>query len=171
MKKFISSLVAVIAILSIVFTGTVFAFADGDGVYDAAAENGDYVAEVDVDYHAYSTYTIYIPTYFQEGLESSISIDLSNVENGYHINGYVTNFDENGQIALVPTDENNTTEGKISVYSNGQNVASETGFFAEFRNTGDVMAYANIGYQIDERPVIAGDYHGVICFRFECVTD
>lgn len=170
MKRLFTSLMAVICTAIILTTFTTTAYADE--YVDSA--NGDYATEIEVNYHAYSTYTVILPYALSEDAETEVAVDMSNVENGYHINAYVTNIEEDGQIPIYSENyDTNNAVGHITVISDGQELPSDTGYFATFTHTDDInnYAYDHIGYTITDRPTVAGQYSGVICFNFECVTD
>lgn len=173
MKKIVCILIA----LMLVFA-SLPAFADGEY---ADASTGGYYGETEFDYHVYSYYYVTIPTHVDAGGTGTLSVSMDYIEDGYHIEAYVTNLDNDGCLTIYSDnyDTNNIT-GKLGVVkylSDDMTTASvgETGLIGEFypndyaQNT---SASVRIGFRnCAGENLLPGGYHGVICFRVECMPD
>lgn len=170
MKKFFTILLA--AALMLVALPTV-AFAEDYGEY-VEADKSNFEGQTTVDYHAYSSYYVSIPTSISEyDTSGTVSVTMDNIEYGHHIEVYITNLDENGFLTVT---SDNGYNGLLSVlYDDGLHTADSSGLIGTFypesyNNTG--AASTNIS--LDKAMMgnfKAGTYHGVICFRVECVPD
>lgn len=165
MRKILATVFATVVLMTM-FTTT--AFADE---YVDTQENPSYETQTEVYYHAYSTYTVSVPVCMEEGQVYDITADVSNIENGYTLEAYVTNMDENGEIPLEFINyERPEATGKIQVITSEYNTIDyNTGWIGTFFDAqGGSMATVGVGYNVSEAPTVAGDYKAVICFRFDC---
>lgn len=159
MKKIISICMAAVLIVG----ATITAFAD-----DYAGSG-----QTEIKTHIYSHYNITIPEVvdLSNGNFAEVSVSDADIENGYSVNVYVTNTDESNAIPLTHTDGLNTihcslintelntnaneTTPLVTIDSNEINEGAASKSFE--------MQYENFGK--------AGDYIGIMEYRFECVNN
>lgn len=136
MKKILTFLL--ITALSFVALPTTVSAEDYSGYVEADKSN--FEGQTTVDYHAYSSYYVSIPTNISEyDAYGTVSVTMDNIEAGHHIEVYITNLDDNGQLT-VTSDNGNT--GQLSIlYDNGLHTAAADGLIGkfypdEYNNTG-----------------------------------
>lgn len=170
MKKIFTVLFAIMLLLNI---SPLTAFAEEYREYVEADQNS-FEGQTTIDYHAYSSYYVSIPTNISEyDSYGTIAVTMDNIEDGHHIEVYITNLDENG-LLTVTSDNGNT--GQLSVlYDNGLYTANSDGLIGEFYpETYNYTGCASTNIAFDKAMMDnfkAGTYHGVICFRVECVSN
>lgn len=162
MKKIIAILMCV-TLLVVCATTTVYAV---ENEYVDSAMTGEYFTETEIAYHAYSTYTVTIPAFMECSMMHQITIDAANVEEGYRVNAYITNMDENG---LLTVTSSSGSEGKVCVYIDGMPYTYRSDKWIYGFERGGTR-FCNIAFESADgyRPYEAGMYYGVVCFRFEC---
>lgn len=174
MKKFLCVLLTLILIcvpMSIV--------ANAEEFVDSAESN--YEGQTDFDYHVYSYYFVTIPTHIDADSYGELSVTMGYIENGYHIEAYVSNVDEQGLITVYADDYNTSNvTAKVGVI---KDVLAETGsitidssgligmFYPADYGQYD-FATTTIGFtKAMGDNILPGVYHGTICFRIECMPD
>jgi len=160
MKKKTLKILSVVAIAIIVAVFIIPVFAsDFTSEYVYQNSGGEFTAETEVSYQEYSSFYVTIPTSVSADGTGEISVDLSNVEQGYCVSVYATNLDENGKLDVVSQYGDN---GKLTVLSNGSAVQSD-GLLAKLNGdtSNTYFSVANDGGTVT-RP---GLYTGTIAFR------
>lgn len=170
MKKIFTTVLAIILMLSISPT-TVQAAEYSEYV---EADKNNFEGQTDIDYRVYSSYYVTIPTRISEYDSSgTVSVTMDNIEQGYHIEIYITNLDSEGCLT-VSSDNGNT--GKLNVlHDNGLYTVYEDGLVTKFYpgsygyagTASTDISFANAMSGNTK----AGTYHGTVCFRIECVPD
>lgn len=170
MKKFLAMILA--AMLSMTAFGMT-AHAEDYSQY-VESENSNFEGQTSIDYHAYSTYSVTIPTSIsQYDASGTVSVTMDNIESGYHIEVHITNLNESGELT-VTSDSGNT--GVLAVlYSGGLYTADSTGLIGSFYPADynyEGSASTDISFDKGTSGALkAGTYHGTVCFRVECVPD
>ena len=165
MKKLIAVALVVIAII---IPTTITAFAEttqGNGMYGA-------LAETELNYHKYSEYSVTVPNSIVCDSSNPITVDGYNIEDGYSIAGFVTNTDENGNIELSLSSGEKAYASLQFDYTDFTPGMEGRGYglfhqFTGFDNVQEQSVYFSAS--IPSAPEQAGQYTGVICFRFDCV--
>lgn len=139
-------------------------------------ENGYYNSDMDIQCHSYSSFYITIPSALSQNEQGELTVSSPNIEDGYHVAVYVTNFDENGYISVFDQNyDTNHREGKAMLYVDAMPyVYSEDGLLCEFVDNDYIGSEATHRVAYTEAPggmPHAGIYNGVICFRVECVPN
>lgn len=170
MKKIVSVLLAVVAMCLIV-ASPAFAAGGDDGFVDGA--NGVFYGQSEFEFHEYSSFYVMVPTNIPADGCGFVSVTMNDIEDGYHINMYVTNMDENGMIDVSTL---NGTTGKVAVqYNNQMNNLDSTGHIGSFYpadySSGEYATTNVTLVKSDMYDLGAGLYHGVVCFKVECVED
>lgn len=169
MKKILAILLSLVVLLSFSTVTAIAAESDTQTYYGMFDPNfqGETLVDTDVEYHAYSTYSVTVPTNLVYGEDAEISVDMSNVEYGYCVVGHITNVDKNGYIDMVTPDGDTA---QIALYfNNEQYTYLDDGFFKVF-SEGDLNDSCTVGYDFVGRiPEKSGVYSGVICFKFMCL--
>lgn len=145
------------------------------------SEYGNYEGQSEFDYHAYSHYFVTIPTHIDADNSGELAVTMDGIEDGYHIEAYVTNLDADGCITVYSQnyDTDNLTTAVGVVYDvgnpNGSKNVTPDGLIGKYYpadHTDGTPATTNIGFTKPmDMNVKPGIYHGVICFRVECVHD
>lgn len=168
MKKIVAVMLLVIALFAISVTSSYAEVVD--------SEYGSYSAQTDVSYEVYSTYDVTVPTFLTYGQTGRITVNMSDIATGYHIEVAVTNMGQDGTIPFY-SDVNNygTQNGKFSLIVNGSpyelvdsHVIAD--LYKENADTTTNETYVDIGFEIAEKPVGAGTYGGMICLRLDCIN-
>lgn len=165
MKKIFAVLIA----LAIVFSMTVPAMAaesynnSGDGQYGSG--------QIEVTHHSYSTFQLEIPLYADSSMPNYITAYNPNLEDGYQIEIYVTNLNEDGTLNMTHTSGEVSTmvlynESDILqlTYDNPL-LASFTIDDFDDTNTATSIFWIQGG---DAFSMKAGSHTGTICYRIEC---
>lgn len=98
MKKIFTVLFAIMLLLNM---SPLTAFAEEYREYVEADQNS-FEGQTTIDYHAYSSYYVSIPTNISEyDLYGTIAVTMDNIEDGHHIEVYITNLDENGLLTVT----------------------------------------------------------------------
>lgn len=165
MKKIFAVLIA----LAIVFSMTVPAMAAesygnmGDGQYGSG--------QIEVTHHSYSTFQLEIPLYADSAMPNYIMASNPNLEDGYQIEIYVTNLNEDGTLNMTHT------SGEIStmVLYNESDVWQLTydkpllaslsieDFDGNYSATSIFWLQGGDPFNMK-----AGSHTGTICYRIEC---
>lgn len=170
MKKLLSGILTAVLFTSLFATT---AFAEGQSEYVDSTRNS-FEGQTSIDYHAYSSYYVTIPTNISEyDSYGDVSVTMDNIESGYHVSVYITNLDDSGFLK-VTSDRGDT--GKLSVlYDNGLYTADSSGLIGEFypeKYNYSGTASTNISFDRAMAETFkAGMYHGIVCFRVECIPD
>lgn len=161
MKKIIAICLSIVMLLS--FSTTAFA----TEYWDESAGSG----ETEVYAHIYSSYSISIPATIdlRNGEQGAVTLTYANIEDGYEVNVYCTNFSENG-IKLYHVDDAGISIDCIISdtefsYNYDCNTPLATFVQSDFSN-GEITKY--FGMQIMNDISKAGDYVGVMEYSFEC---
>lgn len=169
MKKFLSSILT-IALLA---ASSVTAKADEYSEY-VETNRGNFVGETSLDYHVYSSYYVTIPTSIGEyDTSGNIAVTMDNIEQGHHVEIYITNLDSEGYLT-VTSDNGNT--GKLNVlHDNGLYTVQPDGLVnklypGSYTDTGVANTDISFDKSMDSNTK-AGTYHGTVCFRVECLPD
>lgn len=165
MKKIFAILIALM-VVSAVATPAIAAEFYGN------AEDGQYGSgQIEVTHHSYSTFQLDIPLYADSSIANYITASNPNLEDGYQIEVYVTNLNEDGTIDMVHT------SGDVSkmVLYNESNIwqltydnpllASFT--IEDFNNTSSATSIFWLQGG-DPYSMKAGTYTGIICYRIQC---
>lgn len=171
MRKFVSMLLALLLLVSMCMV----AYAD-DGTHVDVGGGEDYSGEIVVSCHTYSTYNISIPYEMVDGTAEYITITDANIEEGYHLEVYATNLDENSLIDVYTTAPNGEEVcGKMLLYAGGGQVTSESnGLICMFTSDELIQPRAeHYFYTIASAAdvVRAGVYRGSLCIRVACVPN
>ncbi len=170
MRKFLSALFAIVLLLSV----CTIAYAD-DGTHVDVGSGEDYSGEISVCCHTYSSYDITIPYELDVNSQADITIRNANIEDGYHLEVYATNLDENGLISVYTTAPNGAeVEGKLFLYAEGTLVTSESNLICTF--TSSELLNPRAAHYIHTFPSsddvqCAGVYRGTLCVRVACVPN
>ena len=130
----------------------------------------------DVDYHVYSTYTVTIPAVINRdtGYTGNVDVTMDNIEEGYHVNAYISNLDDDA--CIVVTNQKGRTAKLRVDYNNGQMSCTAEGLIgtwypADFNSE---MTTASVDAHLipeDLFMISSGSYTGAVCFKVECVPD
>ena len=168
MKKIVAVMLAVITLVAVSVTSF--------SAEEVNSEYGSYSAQTDVSYEVYSTYDVTVPTFLTYGQTGRITVTMTDIATGYHIEVAVTNMGQDGTIPLY-SDINNfgTQNGKFSLMVNGSPYELvDSHVIADlYKESADITTnetYVDLGFEISERPTGAGTYGGMICLRFDCIN-
>lgn len=141
-----------------------------------ASENGGtYTTSSTVSYHVYSKYKVSVPMTISEESEycAAINVTMDQVEDGKHIDVYVSNLNSDGKITVTSSSGN---EAYLTVKhgSNDSDIQSD-GLIYTFEKTeeaakGTTMT-ENVKLEGQDENLSGGTYTGSIEFRFECNDD
>lgn len=170
MRKFLSVLFAVVLLLSM----CTVAYAD-DGTHVDVGSGEDYNGEISVYCHTYSSYDITIPYELDVSSQADITIRNANIEEGYHLEVYATNLDENGLISVYTmTPGGAEVEGKLFLYAEGTLVTSESNLLCTFTSSellNPRAAHYIYTFPSSDDVQRAGVYRGTLCIRVACVPN
>lgn len=154
--------VSIILALALIASFTSMVYAD-----DLSAGSG----ETEITAHIYSTYTITIPATINldSGENGQVTISNANLEDGYAVNVYMTNGNDQGLVTLYHTDGVHSITGQV-IFGSGQ-IADDTTPFASFSSAEvageeSVTKYFNI--QVDTLTGTPGNYTGTMTYSFRC---
>lgn len=160
MKRIISIILALLMVSAF----TISAYAE-----DQSAGTG----ESTILAHVYSHYTISIPATINlnNGNTAAVTATDVSLENGYEINVYVTNLNSNRGISLQ-NDNGNTATCMLSNIEADTAVCDDDSPLVTFYNSDFVGVNTEssklFGLSVDPY-YYAGDYSGIMQYRFECV--
>ena len=173
MKKILVVLMVLVLLASTSVVANAETFVD--------STQGSFVGETEFDYHVYSYFFVTIPTHIDAGSYGEFAVTMDYIEDGYHIDAYITNLDENGYVTVYSDNYNtNNVTAKIAVVKDVGDELHECnvgadGLFGTYYPTDyspNQLASTNIGFtnaMVDN--ILPGGYHGVLCFRVECTHD
>lgn len=138
-------------------------------IWDESAGSG----ETTITGHIYSSYEISIPatiTLDYEFTQCPITINESNIENGYAVNVYCTNISDNNTILLEHTVNSGDSINCYLTSYNGNAVNIDNPLLASFvqsdiTNGATTTKYFTMTY---EKWGMPGDYSGVMQYSFCC---
>lgn len=174
MKKVISVLLALAVVLS---AGTLLAApvsaAEGDATYygslDGSNEYG--TGQIEVTHRAYSSFRLEIPLYADSVMTNTITAYYPNLEDGYQIEIYVTNLNEDGTLNMTHSSGEVSTMVLYNetdcLHLSYQNPLLASFTLEDFNNTNSASSnfYIQHGENFNMK---AGTHTGVICYRIEC---
>ena len=132
-----------------------------------------FYGDTNVSYRVYSSFYVTIPTSITpENCSGDITVDMCNVEEGYHIDVYATNLRQGGVFAVQATNGNTGDLHLTKDY--GNEIVSESGWIASFYPADYIdnpIATANIGVDASGELLKPGLYSGTVSFRIACVQD
>lgn len=166
MKKIFSVLIA----LAIVFSMTVPAMAAES--YGYMGDGEPYGSgQIEVTHHSYSTFQLDIPLYADSSMPNYITAYNPNLEDGYQIEIYVTNLNEDGTIDMIHTSGAvsqmvlyNESDGLQLTYNNPL-LATFTIEDFDDTNTAVSSFWIQGG---DHFNMKAGTHTSTICYRIQC---
>lgn len=169
MKNVKKILAVVLAVTILTLVASVTAFAEttvnGDGLYGASAES-------EVYYHKYSEYTVTVPSTITCNQPEQITVDGYNVEDGYVVAGFITNADANGKIELTSGTGETAYASLQFDYSDFTpgDAGLSYGLFHTYTDFDSVTQQtSNVNAYVMNQPEKAGQYSGMLCYRFDCV--
>lgn len=160
MKKILALCLSLILLTTC--TPTVFAYEDSFAGF----------GEMEIIAHVYSSYSISIPATIDltAGMMGEVTILDANLEEGYKVDVYATNFNENGAITLTNTANSFLTiECRLYNLALSQFASPEVPLvtFNSFEFDGNNTATKN--FDIQFAPVgSAGIYSGTMTYSFQC---
>lgn len=170
MKKILSALIAVAIVLSMGLAMVVPASAAE--TYGYLGETEQYGSgQIEVTHHSYSTFQLDIPLYADSSMPNYITASYPNIEDGYQIEIYVTNLNEDGTIDMIHT------SGEVSpmVLYNESDILQLTydnPLLATFsiEDFGGTDTATSIFWIQGGDPfnMKAGNHTSTICYRIEC---
>ncbi len=168
MKRFIS---IVLAMLIMFVPVTAFA-----GTMENAMSNPAGTGEATIRDHIYSTYTIQIPETIEiDELNDTFNVGLTNdnIEDGYSVEVWITNLDENGAITLTNARDNSTETATISkdIGNGNEQTVNNSEALAYFHHDNVNSSQTQTArINITERGTTAGYYEGTITYCYACVN-
>lgn len=170
MKKIFATLVALAIVLSMGATMATPAFAaDTYGYLDETEQYGS--GQIEVTHHSYSTFQLDIPLYADSSMPNYITAYNPNLEDGYQIEIYVTNLNDDGTIDMIHTSGAvsqmvlyNESDGLQLTYNNPL-LATFTIEDFDDTNTATSSFWIQGG---DPFNMKAGTHTSTICYRIEC---
>lgn len=174
MKKILSLLIALAIVLSIgVLNATPVSADAGNADYygsmDGSNEYGS--GQIEVTHRAYSSFQLEIPLYADSMMPNTITAYYPNLEDGYQIEIYVTNLNEDGTLNMTHSSGEVSTMVLYNVndclHLSYQNPLLASFAMEDFNNTYSASSefYIQQGENFNMK---AGTHTGVICYRIEC---
>jgi len=163
MKKFIALLLSLTMLLSLTLTSHAEEYVVEDMVG---------YGQTEVLAHIYSRYTITIPATIdlRESTQGTISISGASLEEGYQVDVFCSNIDSNCNGIIMYNVNNNSQTTTCAIKDeNGFYMDSNTPI-ATFTQA-DITSYNTIrSFQLElsSFDTVAGDYTGIIEYRFDC---
>lgn len=170
MRKIFTMLVAVVMALSIcVLMAMPVSAAETYGYMGETEQYGS--GQIEFTHHSYSTFQLEIPLYADTSMANYIYASNPNLEDGYQIEIYVTNLNEDGTISMMHS------SGEVAgmqlynesdvLFLSYQNPLLATFAADDFDDTltAESIFWIQGGDAYNMR---AGDYTGTICYRIEC---
>lgn len=170
MRKFIASLLAA----TLIIVASTFGVSADEYSEYIEAETGCFTGQTSIDYHIYSSYYVTIPTSIGEyDTSGTITVSMNNIEDNHHIEVYITNLDSDGLLEV--TSDSGHTEKLNVLHDDGLYTVQNDGLVKEFypadyqaeTNATTNISFAKSGMGNNK----AGTYHGMVCFRVECLPD
>lgn len=174
MKRFLSVLIAIAIVLSIgtLVATPVSASVDNADYYGSLDGNNEYgTGQIEVTHRAYSSFQLEIPLYADSMMPNIIYAYYPNLEDGYQIEIYVTNLNEDGTLNMTHTSGEVSTM-KLYNVGDAHHLSYQDPLLAsfaieDFNNTNS--AYSEFYIQHGENfNMKAGMHTGTICYRIEC---
>lgn len=165
MKKFYCILIALIIVLSMTIpVMAVESYCNtGDGQYSSG--------HIEVTHHSYSTFQLEIPLSADSSMPNYITAYNPNLEDGCHIEIFVTNLNEDGTLNMTHTSGAvytmvlyNESDAHQLTY---QDPLLASFSIEDFNNTDSATSIFWIQGG-DQFTMKAGSYTGKICYRIEC---
>lgn len=166
MKKVFSIVIALALILSMAIPALA---AETYGYTGDTEQYGS--GQIEVTHHSYSTFQLDIPLYADSSMPNYITASNPNIEDGYQIEIYVTNLNEDGTLNMTHT------SGEVStmvLYNETDiiNLSYANPLLASFAidDFDDTMTATSIFWIQggDQYSMKAGTHTGTICYRIEC---
>lgn len=130
---------------------------------DTALQN-EYETSMQVSCRQYSHYSVSVPIELPEGNEGHVSVTDASFENGFHLDMFVSNLNEENKIVLANSDGD-----EITATVNVDNAVVSRDFPAcTFTGNGIHTISYNKDWTANAK---AGIYDGTICFKFVLSTD
>lgn len=174
MKKILSVLIALAIVLSFgVLSATTVSADEGDANYYGSLDgNNEYgTGQIEVTHRAYSSFMLEIPLYADSMMQNTITAYYPNLEDGYQIEIYVTNLNEDGTLNMTHSSGEVSTMVLYNVgdglHLSYQNPLLASFAIEDFNNTNSASSefYIQHGENFNMK---AGTHTGTICYRIEC---
>lgn len=174
MKKILSVLIALAIVLSVgvLIATPVSADAGNADYYGSLDGSNEYgTGQIEVTHRAYSSFQLEIPLYADSVMTNTITAYYPNLEEGYQIEIYVTNLNEDGTLNMTHSSGEVSTmvlyNAKDGLHLSYQNPLLASFAIEDFNDTYSASSdfYIQHGENFNMK---AGTHTGVICYRIEC---
>lgn len=162
MKKALS----VLAAITVALSSSISAYAWNENEVEGYVGYG----QSTINAHAYSSFDVEIPAVIDlsEMGGGEVAISNADIDNGYQVEIYVTNLNENGKLNMNHTTKSGVTSELTLTGSEGE-LTADAPILARFKDTDLESGYAN--YMFSGEMVSgskAGNYSGVMMYSIFC---